>query len=88
MKKSQVTGVILTLLFGPLGLFYSSVPAALGCIVFSFAFGLITLGIGVFFIWPVFILIGVYTVSRYNKKIDLDEKRHEEILKATKAAKA
>ena len=86
MEKSQLTGFILTVLFGPLGLFYSSVPAAFGGIFFLFAFGIITFGIGAFLIWPIFILMSFYTVNRYNKKVALEERRHEEIVNASKAA--
>ncbi len=86
MKKSQFAGFLLTLLFGPIGLFYSSVPAALGFIVAAIGIGAITGGIGAFIMWPISIIVGFFTVSSYNNKVNLEEKRHQEILEATKAS--
>ena len=45
MKKSQLKGFILALLFGPLGLFYSSIPAALVLLVVAVIAGAISSGI-------------------------------------------
>ena len=87
MKKSQIVGFILTLLFGPLGLFYSSVPAALGFLVAAIVFGLFTGGVGAVLIWPVSIIVGVFTVRRHNDQVALEETRHQELLEATKTGR-
>lgn len=86
MKKSQFAGFLLTLLFGPLGLFYSSVPAALGFVVAVIAIGAMTGGVGAILIWPIVIIVSFFTVSSYNSKIEIEEKRHKELVEATKIA--
>lgn len=85
MEKSQFTGFLLTLFFGPLGLFYSSMPATLGFVIASLAFGAVTMGFAIFLIWPISIIVGFFTVSNHNSKIAMEEKRHKELLEATKA---
>ena len=84
MRKSQLIGFLLTPIFGPLGLFYSSVAAAIGCILLAIALGAVTAGIGTLVCWPISILVGINTVGRYNVKIEVEEKRHKELLEATK----
>ena len=39
MRKSQLKGFLLTLLFGPIGLFYSNVPLALVFLVLTVIVG-------------------------------------------------
>ena len=80
MKNSQLIGFLLTLVFGPLGLFYSSVAAIIGCILLAIALGAVTAGIGALVFWPISILVGINTVGRYNVKIEVEEKRHKEFL--------
>lgn len=82
MKKSQLISFLLTLFLGPIGLFYSSVAAALGFIIAAIAFGAVTYGVGALIIWPISILVGAAMVSKYNQKVDLEEKRHKELLAA------
>ena len=84
MKKSQLIGFILTFLFGPLGLFYSSIPAALGFLIASIIFGLLTVGMALIVIWPLSIITGFFTVHRHNSEAALEERRHKELLEATK----
>ena len=57
MKKSQLIGFLLTFLVGPLGLFYSSAPAALGFLLAAIVFGVLTAGIALFVI-PISIIAG------------------------------
>lgn len=85
MKKSQLIGFLLTFLVGPLGLFYSSAPAALGFLLAAIVFGVLTAGIALFVIWPISIITGFFTVHRHNSKVALEERRHKELLEATKA---
>lgn len=82
MKKSYLVQFFLNLFFGPLGLFYSSVAAAIAFTIAAVMIAFVTFFIGAFFVWPVTILVGFYTVSRYNKKVELDEQRHQEIMNA------
>ncbi|MEA3292765.1 MAG: hypothetical protein U9Q71_10760 [Pseudomonadota bacterium] len=88
MKKSQLLQFILTLLFGPLGLFYSSVAAALAFLAATIITGTFTHGVGVFFLWPIVILAGFFTVSRHNKLVEIEEAKHHELVQATKEGAA
>lgn len=82
MKKSQFVGFILTLLFGPLGLFYSSAAAGAGFTLASVGFGIITYGLASLLIWPIAVLVGFVTVGRFNARVDLEERRHRELVRA------
>jgi len=75
--KSMAAGILLALFFGPLGLFYSSVPGGLIMLIvgglLAVIGGIITGGIG--FI-PILVLIGIIcviwaaiAVNRHNKKV-------------------
>ena len=68
-KKSYATGIILTILFGPFGLLYSSIWAALFLLVLTFAIAtlfppavLVMIPINIFFSW--------FTVKSHNEKCD------------------
>lgn len=84
MKKSHIIQFLLALLFGPLGLFYSNTVAGVVFLLIAIGVGSVTAGVGVLFIWPLFILVGFFTVARYNKGIRIDEKRHQELVEAAK----
>lgn len=64
-SKSQTAGFFLTLLFGPLGLFYSSWVAAL---ILS-AIAVATVPVGLFFCWFLAIIISFFSVSKHNEKV-------------------
>ena len=83
MKKFHGTQLVLTFFFGPVGLFYSNVVLAIALIFVSFGVGVFTLGLGLLFMWPLAILCGFWTVANYNAKLDLEQKRHDDIVRAT-----
>ena len=66
MRKSQLKGFLLTMLFGPIGLFYSSVPLALVFLVLAVIVGAVSLGSAMLF-WPLSIVVGVFTVKLITK---------------------
>jgi hypothetical protein len=66
-SKSQISGFLLTLLFGPLGLFYSSWVAALILCVIAIVTAVSI--IGPIICWMLAILISFATVSGHNKKV-------------------
>ena len=76
MRKSQLKGFLLTLLFGPIGLFYSSVPLALVFLVLAVIVGVNSFGSAMLF-WPLSIVVGVFTVKRYNSKANVKTKEVE-----------
>lgn len=70
--KSVGISLILTILFGPLGLLYSTAVGGLIMIVASivlpsFTFGLVTLALLI--TWPISIIWGAVAVSFHNKKL-------------------
>lgn len=66
-SKSQALGFVLTLLLGPLGLFYSSWVAALILCVIAIASAASI--IGPIACWILAILISFATVSKHNEKV-------------------
>ena len=66
-SKSQLAGFLLTLLLGPLGLFYSSWVAAL--ILCVIAFSSAATVIGPVICWVLSILISFFAVSSHNDKV-------------------
>jgi hypothetical protein len=64
-SKSQFVGLLLTFIFGPLGLIYSNLAAAVLLTVLSiplFPFGLVL-------IWPISMVVGVFTVRFHNLRV-------------------
>lgn len=82
MKKSYVGQLLLAVLFGPLGLFYSSMAAGIVMLIVTIAVGVPTNGVALLVIWPLCVLIGIATVSSHNEKINIENRRHEELVRA------
>ena len=80
MKKSLFTSFVLTLLFGPFGVFYSSTAGGLGLVACSLVFIPLTFGLGSIILWPVSILVGIHTTQLRNQELQLQEQRHQEIM--------
>lgn len=67
--KSQGIGVILTLLFGPLGLFYASIIGGVIMCVVALPLVLITFGIGWIIVVPICVVWSLVAVGNYNKNL-------------------
>ena len=67
--KSAGVAILLTVLFGPLGMFYSTIAGAIVMIVVSLLVGVVTLGIGLLLTWPVCIVWAAMAASSHNKKL-------------------
>jgi hypothetical protein len=65
--KSVGVSLALTLVFGPLGLLYSTVEGALLMILSGIGLGIV-LGSGALVIWPVSMIWGAIAASAYNQK--------------------
>lgn len=83
VRKSQIIQFLLTVFFGPLGLFYSSVAAALFWLFAFFVVITFTFFLGAVLLWPFVILTGFFTVNRHNRAARLDQRRHEELLETS-----
>jgi|GEM_PF-2824207 len=66
--QSVVTALVLTFFFGPLGMLYSTVLGAVVMIVAALVIGPLTLGIGLFLIWPLSMVWGAMAAANANKK--------------------
>lgn len=67
--KSVGISILLTFLFGPLGMFYSTVVGAIIMMILSLIIGIFTLGIGLVFTWPICIIWSAIAASSHNKKL-------------------
>jgi len=67
--KSAGVAILLTVLFGPLGMFYSTIPGAFVMLVVTLVLGLVTFGLGLLLTWPICIIWGAMAASSYNKKL-------------------
>ena len=68
--KSMGIALILTFLFGPLGLLYASVPGGIIMIIVGVLGGIVTLGIGAIVAWVLSFIWAIIAVSRHNSKIN------------------
>jgi len=67
--KSIAISLILTFLFGALGMLYSTIWGALIMIVVSIIVATVTLGMGLFLVWPICMIWGALAAASYNKKL-------------------
>ncbi len=67
--KSMGIGILLTVLFGPLGMLYATIPGALIMIVISAVVGFLTLGIGLIVTWPICLIWTAVAINKYNKNL-------------------
>ena len=68
--KSVGVSIILTVLFGPLGMLYSTVAGGATMMVVSLIVVALTFGIGLFVIWPICVAWGAMAASAHNKKLN------------------
>ena len=71
LVKSKSVGVslLLTFLFGPLGMFYSTVSGAVIMLIVSVVLAAFTLGVSIFITWPICMIWGAMAASSYNNTI-------------------
>jgi len=67
--KSTGLAIILAVVFGPIGLLYSSVLGAIVMFVVNIIVGIVTLGFGLFLTWPICGLWAALAVMSHNKKL-------------------
>jgi hypothetical protein len=67
--KSAGVAILLTVLFGPLGMFYSTIAGAIVMIVISLVVALFTLGFGLILTWPICIVWAAMAARSHNKKL-------------------
>ena len=67
-KKSVGLALLLTLLFGPIGMLYSTILGAVIMLIVSSVVGFFTFGIGLLVTWPIQLIWAALAASRKNKK--------------------
>jgi len=67
--KSVGTAFILAFFFGPLGLLYATVTGGIIMFIISIPLAIITLGIGIFFIFPICSIWAVIAANQANKSL-------------------
>lgn len=67
--KSMGISIALTLLFGPLGMFYSTILGAIVMIIIDIIVGVFTLGLGLLVTWPIQVIWAAIATNMYNKKL-------------------
>ena len=72
--KSMGVTILLTFLFGPLGMVYSTVAGAIVMIIVSVLVALITLGFGLFITWPICIIWAAIATNNYNRNLGVEHK--------------
>lgn len=67
--KSMGISIILTLLFGPLGMLYSTVPGAIVMFIVNVLAIFLTAGFGLIVTWPICIIWGAIAVKNTNERL-------------------
>ena len=67
--KSVGISIILTVIFGPLGMFYSTISGAIIMLIVSGIVGLLTFGYGLVVTHPICVVWGALSAHSYNKKL-------------------
>ena len=67
--KNVGIAIILTILFGPLGMFYSTIWGAVIMLIVSLILGVFTVGLSLFVTWPVCVIWGAIAANSYNQSL-------------------
>jgi hypothetical protein len=65
-QKSVGVALLLTFFFGPLGMFYSTVPGAIIMLIVSFVLAIFTLGLSIVITWPICMIWGAVAAASSN----------------------
>ncbi|MFC6591845.1 hypothetical protein ACFP81_07365 [Deinococcus lacus] len=68
-EKNLVLGLILTFLFGPLGMLYATIVGALVMLVLGGIVGFLTAGLGLILIWPLQMFWTWSAISSHNRQL-------------------
>jgi len=68
-EKSMVASILLSLIFGPLGLLYASVTGGIVMLLISIVVAIFTLGFGLLITFPICIIWAVVATNTYNENL-------------------
>ncbi|WP_291426559.1 hypothetical protein [Deinococcus sp.] len=66
-QKSVILGLILTFLFGGLGMLYATIVGGIVMIILSSIVGLMTGGLGLVVLWPIQMIWTYLAIKNHNK---------------------
>lgn len=69
VEKSMGITILLTILFGPLGMFCSTATGGIVMLLLSGLVAVFTLGIGLLITWPICIIWAAVATNSYNKNL-------------------
>ena len=67
--KNPGVAILLTILFGPIGMLYSTIAGALIMSIASLAAIFLTAGLGLLLVWPVSIIWAGVAASSFNRRV-------------------
>jgi hypothetical protein len=67
-RKHLVLAPVFATLFGPLGLFYATVPGAMVALIIGIGLAAYTFGLVIFLVWPLSAIWAALVVTSSNKK--------------------
>ena len=67
--KSVGIALLLTFIFGPIGMFYATIWGGFIMLLINLVVGIPTLGLGLIFTWPIQLIWVTLAVRSYNKKL-------------------
>lgn len=67
--KSVGLSLLLTILFGPLGMLYSTIGGGILMLIISILLGVFTFGWSALITWPICVIWGAMAVNGYNRRI-------------------
>ena len=67
--KSIGLSIILTILFGPFGMLYSTICGGITMLIITIVTGIPTMGLTLWIMWPACIVWGAIATHDYNKEI-------------------
>jgi hypothetical protein len=71
IDKSVGAALVLTFFFGPFGLFYVTVKGAVIMILLSVVVALVTVGFGLFLLWPIVMVWAAVAASRMHQEFEI-----------------
>jgi hypothetical protein len=74
--KSMGIAILLTVLFGPLGMLYSTVPGSIIMMIISICAGVTTAGFGLLVTWPICLIWAALATSSYNNRLLQGQRRY------------
>ena len=73
--KSMGIAIILTILFGPLGMLYATIPGAIVMFILKLLAFVLTAGLGLILLWPIAVVWSAMAVKSHNDRLIAGERR-------------